>query len=79
MTGIQDSGGISFRVPSAYGRCRRPRCHQPPVADMWRGHGAPGPDKRGSWYAYCVEHLRDYNREVRDGRIRFLPRREVVP
>jgi hypothetical protein len=45
---------------------------------MWRGHGAPDSDERGSWYAYRTEHLRDYRREVRDGRIRFLPRREAA-
>jgi len=56
-----------FRVPSGFPRCRRPRCHQPPVADMNRGpHPSTG---RPLWFAYCADHLREYRREVHDGRV----------
>jgi hypothetical protein len=60
-----------FRVPSAYTRCRRQLCKEPPVADMarhrtnWRNPELSGPN----WWAYCAEHLAVYNREVRDGRV----------
>lgn len=64
-----------YHVPSHYLRCRRKvgataYCSAAPVADMrrqryvWR-------DRRfvNSWWAYCADHLADYNREVRDGRV----------
>ena len=63
-----------WRVPSGYARCRRPRCQQAPVADMrrsrtdWKGHTGAKP----TWWAYCADHLREYNREVRDGRVWWL-------
>ncbi len=63
-----------WRVPSGYLRCRRKRCHQTPVADMarWR-HNWRRPELSGTaWWAYCADHLREYNREVRDGRIWWL-------
>jgi hypothetical protein len=60
-----------FRVPSAYLRCRRKRCHQPPVADacrqiILRREGHEG-RRVPSWWAYCADHLREYNREIRGG------------
>ena len=66
-----------FRVPSQFPRCRRSLCRQAPVADMrrtrhnWRGD--PGtPREYGVWWAYCADHLREHNREVRDGRVWWL-------
>jgi hypothetical protein len=59
-----------WRVPSQYQRCRRPRCYQPPVADMNRGrHPRTG---RTRWSAYCAWHLRSINREIRDGQVWWL-------
>jgi len=57
-----------YRVPSQYKRCRmkigfRLVCHEPPAADMRRSNG---------WWAYCAEHWRCYNREVRDGQVWWL-------
>jgi hypothetical protein len=65
---------LAFRVPSQYPRCRRQRCQQPPVADMARyRNNWRNPELSGtSWWAYCADHLRQYNREVRDGRVWWL-------
>lgn len=57
---------LEFRVPSCYGHCRRARCHGEPVADMLRSRSTRW-GLKDSWWAYCAEHLADYNREVRDG------------
>ena len=60
----------SFRVPSAYPRCRRARCHQKPVADMRRSrHNYRQGRTVDAWWAYCGDHLAEYNREVRDGHV----------
>jgi hypothetical protein len=65
-----------FRIPSGYSRCRRKRCYQPPVADMRRQTTlrSEGHERRRviAWWAYCADHLREYNREVRDGRVWWL-------
>jgi hypothetical protein len=60
-----------FRVPSGYPRCRRQRCHQPPVADMrrWRTDWGAPELSHSTWWAYCAGHLREYGREVRGGRV----------
>ena len=77
MSGPMDEPRIEptghYRAPSQYERCRRPRCHQPPVADMARTRYERS-GKALSWYAYCADHLREYNREVRDGRVWWLGR-----
>jgi hypothetical protein len=72
---MSDQGTIEstsdFRVPSIYPRCRRARCHQAPVADMKR---RPHPNTgRDQWWAYCADHLAEYGREVRDGRVWWVP------
>lgn len=63
-----------WRIPSGYPRCRRKRCHQPPVADMarWRNNWRRPELSGNAWWAYCADHLREYNREVRDGRVWYL-------
>jgi len=63
-----------FRVPSGYPRCRRPYCTAPPVADMrrrrWDNTRRRNTNARvDAWWAYCAAHLRDYGRELRDGRV----------
>lgn len=58
-----------WRAPSSYSRCRRPHCTRPPVADLnrnwWRRSEVPKPQ----WWAYCADHLAEYNREVRGVRV----------
>ncbi len=73
----------AFRVPSGYPRCRRKRCHQPPVADMRRQTTLRREGHEGrrvpSWWAYCADHLREYGCQVREGRVWWvgLPDQEV--
>jgi hypothetical protein len=65
-----------FRVPSQYPRCRRAHCHQQPVADMRRVRHVrrpwARPDTYDTWSAYCADHLREYNREIRNGQVWWL-------
>ncbi len=66
-----------YRVPSQYPRCRRKRCHQPPVADLRRSWYSHREGRSvAAWWAYCADHLREYNRGVRDGRVWWLGRPE---
>jgi hypothetical protein len=55
-------------------RCRRPKCHRPPVAVLMR------PRKQGAVsirvpYLYCDEHL--YGNRIEDGRVIHLRVREA--
>ena len=64
---MESEGG--WRVPSGREKCRGKGCRQKPVADMKRARaGLTG----YAWWAYCADHLRGYNREVRDGRVWWL-------
>jgi hypothetical protein len=56
-----------FRVPARKRCCDGIACcPHVPVADMLRGVQRP------TWYGYCVHHLRQLNREIRDGRVWWL-------
>jgi len=62
-----------WRAPSVYGKCRRKHCQQPPVADLCRTrHNYRTGQTQNSWWAYCAEHLRVYNREVRGDTVWWL-------
>ena len=56
-----------YRVPSLYRRCRRAHCTAPPVADVRRSRYLLRRGYANTWWAYCANHLADYNREVREG------------
>ncbi len=63
----------AFRVPSGYPRCRRKRCYQPPVADMRRSRYSRYEHRRViAWWAYCADHLREYDRAVKEGRVWWI-------
>jgi hypothetical protein len=68
-----------YRVPSHYTKCRGMRCQQRPVADMRRWHTERNARREyqqvARWWAYCADHLADYNREVRDDRVWWRGRR----
>jgi hypothetical protein len=60
----------AWRVPSRYGKCRRPKCQNPPVADMLRARYVwIGQRQRSapSWWAYCGRHL--YGGWIRYGKV----------
>lgn len=69
MVQLEEEHALDFRVPSQYSRCRRPRCDQPPVADMHRTRAGWEKGRRGTWWAYCAAHLAEYRRVVRDGKV----------
>ena len=74
-----------YRVPSQYRVCRggRGRCPNPPVMDLRRTRRSRRRSRIGreimdAWYAYCAEHLRVYNREVRGDQVWWLGTPQVT-
>lgn len=60
----------AWRAPSRYGKCRRPKCQNPPVADLLRDRwvSTAGRNRRApSWWAYCGRHL--YGGWIRYGKV----------
>jgi hypothetical protein len=55
-----------WRTPSAYTRCRRRGCQNPPIADMNR-HRRTLQGTGDFWWAYCQDH--SYGKWVADGRV----------
>lgn len=61
-----------YRIPGQQPRCQwyagQPgqRCREPIIVDMLRGTTHP------QWYGTCASHLREINREIRDGQVWWL-------